>query len=73
MSCTDMRAVEVIARLEDELSKPVLSSNQAMVFAALKALGIDPAEVGCGTLMSKDAPASRDEQAPGRQKLPGTE
>ncbi len=33
MSCTDLRAVEVIDRIETALNKPVITSNQAMVTA----------------------------------------
>lgn len=40
MACTDLRAVETIARVENELGKPVITSNQAMVFCALKTFGI---------------------------------
>ena len=53
LSCTDMRGVEVIERLEAALAKPVVSSNQAMLFMALQALEIDPGEVRCGRLFSK--------------------
>ncbi len=38
LSCTDMRAVEVIDRVEARLGKPVVTSNQAMVFCLMKAL-----------------------------------
>ena len=50
LSCTDMRSVEVIERLEAILDKPVISSNQAMMFEALEKMKIDPAEIGCGRL-----------------------
>ncbi|MEL6120518.1 MAG: Asp/Glu racemase [Pseudomonadota bacterium] len=40
LSCTDMRSVEVIARLEAKLGKPVVTSNQAMVFQAVQMLGL---------------------------------
>ncbi len=50
LSCTDMRSVETIGRLEAALNKPVLSSNQAMVFETLQAIGIGAAEVNCGRL-----------------------
>lgn len=40
LSCTDMRAVEAIDRVEAALGKPVVSSNQAMMFALLRALGL---------------------------------
>ncbi len=38
LSCTDMRAVEVIDRLEAHLGKPVVTSNQAMVFCMIQVL-----------------------------------
>ena len=40
LSCTDMRAVEVIAPLEQELGKPVVTSNQALMAVAVKRLGL---------------------------------
>ncbi len=40
LSCTDMRSVEVVERLEAGLGKPVLTSNQAMVFCLMRALGL---------------------------------
>tara|TARA_B100000686_G_scaffold320825_1_gene372877 strand:+ start:71 stop:856 length:786 start_codon:yes stop_codon:yes gene_type:complete len=40
MSCTDMRAVEVIEDLEARISKPVVTSNQAMIYIAIKRLGL---------------------------------
>ncbi len=53
MSCTDMRSVEVLARLEAALGKPVISSNQAMLFAALERLGIDEPVTGYGQLLER--------------------
>ncbi len=38
LSCTDMRAIEVIDRLEAYLGKPVVTSNQAMVFCMIQVL-----------------------------------
>ncbi len=40
LSCTDMRSVEVIEKLEAAIGKPVVTSNQAMMFCAMKALGL---------------------------------
>ena len=40
LSCTDMRSVEVIGRLEKELGKPVVTSNQAMMYQAMQALDL---------------------------------
>ena len=50
LSCTDMRGAETIERLEAELGKPVVASNQALLFAALRDLDIDG--VGCGRLFN---------------------
>jgi maleate cis-trans isomerase len=40
LSCTDMRAAEAVLEIERRLAKPVVTSNQAMMHAALKRLGI---------------------------------
>ncbi len=51
LSCTDMRSVEAIARLEAELGKPVVTSNQAMLFQALQMLDIGDPVAGYGQLL----------------------
>lgn len=51
LSCTDMRSAEVVEALEAELGKPVICSNQAMVFGALQALGIVQPIAGFGQLL----------------------
>ncbi len=51
LSCTDMRSVEVIAELEGALGKPVVTSNQAMMFQTLGLLGIEEPLVGFGQLL----------------------
>lgn len=53
LSCTDMRSVEVLARLERELGKPVVSSNQAMLFQALQLLNNQGPVPGFGQLMER--------------------
>ncbi|MBT5434592.1 MAG: Asp/Glu racemase [Rhodospirillaceae bacterium] len=40
LSCTDMRSVEVIDDLEAATGKPVITSNQAMMYCAIKRLGL---------------------------------
>lgn len=40
LSCTDMRSVEAVTRIEAALDKPVVTSNQAMMFALMRALGL---------------------------------
>lgn len=53
ISCTNFRGVDVIDRLERELGKPVVTSNQATFWAALRALGIREARTGYGRLMEQ--------------------
>ncbi|MEM9141049.1 MAG: Asp/Glu racemase [Pseudomonadota bacterium] len=50
LSCTDMRAVEVVDRLEAATDKPVVCSNQAMMHQALEITGLAPARA-CGQLL----------------------
>lgn len=40
ISCTAIRSAEVISQLENQLERPVLTSNQAIVWRALEHLGI---------------------------------
>ena len=46
LSCTDMRAVEVIKAIEGAAAKPVVTSNQALMFAAVKRLGLQASVPG---------------------------
>lgn len=68
LSCTDMRSVETLDRLEQTLGKPVISSNQAMMFQALQCLDIDDPVPGYGTLLQRRriaAANTREEKADG--------
>jgi maleate isomerase len=51
VSCTTIRSAEVIDALEEALGKPVITSNQAMVWNALRATGIDDRIAGFGRLL----------------------
>ena len=53
LSCTDMRAVEVVNLLETELGKPVISSNQTLLFAALQYINVAANEINCGRLFTE--------------------
>ena len=64
LSCTDMRSVEVIAELEAKLNKPVVTSNQAMMFQAMGFLGFDDRIEGFGRLF-----AMKTHSSEGTQKL----
>ncbi len=50
LSCTDMRSVEIIERLEEATGKPVVTSNQAMIHAVCRALDVAPPTDAPGTL-----------------------
>ncbi len=51
VSCTDFNTLEAIPRLEAEFGKPVISSNLATFWMALRAAGIDDAIPGFGRLL----------------------
>ena len=58
LSCTDMRSVEAIARIEAAIGKPVITSNQAMLFQAMELLGLDMSRVRCGHLFQASRAAA---------------
>lgn len=51
ISCTAVRAVDCIARIEDKLGKPVISSNLALFWQALRSTGYAAPLSGYGRLM----------------------
>ena len=53
LSCTDMRSVETIETLESKLGKPVITSNQAMVFQAMQLAGLNDPTQGYGGLFER--------------------
>jgi maleate isomerase len=53
VSCTALRAVGMVAELEARLGKPVLTSNQAMFWHALRLSGVDEAIPERGTLLRR--------------------
>lgn len=54
LSCTDMRSVETISRLEQTVGKPVITSNQAMAFQAMQLAGIQDPLPGYGQLLERE-------------------
>jgi maleate isomerase len=50
VSCTAVKSAEVIDRLEAALGRPVLTSNQAMLWQALRQSGISDSVTGFGEL-----------------------
>lgn len=53
LSCTDMRSLETIARLEETTGKPVVTSNQAMAFALCRALSLPAPTFAAGQLFDR--------------------
>ena len=51
ISCTNFRSIEIIQKLEMETSKPVVTSNQATLWYALRKLGLKDSIKGYGRLM----------------------
>jgi maleate cis-trans isomerase len=51
LSCTNFRAAEAAEALECDLGKPVVTSNQATMWAALRAAGITDPVPGFGRLL----------------------
>ena len=51
VSCTTIRSADVIDALEDALGKPVITSNQAMLWQALRETGITDTIAGFGRLL----------------------
>jgi len=51
LSCTDMRSVEAIDRVEQSLGKPVVTSSQAIAFQALDLAGQPTVRHGFGALL----------------------
>ena len=53
LSCTAFRAWEVVERLERQLDKPVVTSNQASMWLALRCLGVEDPVPDAGRLFRK--------------------
>jgi maleate cis-trans isomerase len=48
ISCTDFRALEALEELERDLDKPVVTSNQALMYASLVRLDLDTSAIKVG-------------------------
>ena len=53
VSCTDFRTQEILPRLEAELGKPVVSSNLATLWMALRSAGVKSRIKGFGRLLEE--------------------
>jgi len=52
ISCTNFRTIEIIDRLEQEMGKPVISSNTATLWAMLQKVGLGTKIEGFGKLLT---------------------
>lgn len=50
ISCTGYHTAEIVESLEADLDKPVVTSNQATLWDALRTLGVDDTEISLGSL-----------------------
>ncbi|MCC6304313.1 MAG: aspartate/glutamate racemase family protein [Rhodobacteraceae bacterium] len=53
LSCGNLRTLEAIPELEAALGKPVISSNQALIWSALRKVGIADKDIGVGSLFQR--------------------
>lgn len=51
LSCGALRSVDVVDRIEDAIGKPVIASNQAMLWECLRMAGVDDRLDGLGVLL----------------------
>lgn len=70
ISCTNLATLDVIAQIEADLGKPVVTSNQSCLWACLRMLGLPDRVEGYGRLLSEcTAPITMESFAlPGRQR-----
>ncbi|MEW5422190.1 maleate cis-trans isomerase [Amorphus sp. 3PC139-8] len=54
LSCTNLRSMDQIAALEAELDRPVISSNSATLWRAMRGAGLPPTDIGAGRLFGLD-------------------
>jgi len=52
VSCTSLRAVEIIAEAEEHLQKPVIASNQVLAWHLMRLANVDSKPSGVGTLFN---------------------
>jgi maleate cis-trans isomerase len=69
ISCTNLPTAAIIERLETNLGKPVVTSNQATLWLGLRALGVMAAVPGAGRLLAGTAAPGADVLAqPGERR-----
>jgi len=71
LSCTNIHSPEVVEPLEALIDKPVLTSNQAVLWYALRACGQQLSVPGLGRLCQRPLPGSCPPAARAQQSLTG--
>ncbi|HEX2482589.1 MAG TPA: hypothetical protein VHQ69_11965, partial [Methylomirabilota bacterium] len=59
LSCTNLRTFDALEPLEQELGKPVISSNLATMWHAIRLAGLAPRLAGLGSLYRRGTDGSR--------------
>lgn len=54
VSCTNLATMDRITELEERHGKPVISSNSATLWRALRAAELPPQDIGAGTLFDRE-------------------
>jgi len=52
ISCTNLATLDIIERLEQDLGKPVITSNQATMWYGLRSMGVDDVVHNAGKLLT---------------------
>jgi maleate isomerase len=63
LSCTNMAALPLLAELEEELGRPVITSNAATIWSLLAKVGCRAEKDGLGLLLSPAGPAPSEPPA----------
>jgi maleate cis-trans isomerase len=53
LSCGNLRTIEILSTLEKDTGKPVISSNQALLWSALRMAGVKEPVTGYGSLLER--------------------
>ena len=67
VSCANIRATEAIEEMEARLGRPVLTSNQLVIWQALRLAGIDEAVPGLGRLAEAAEAVARERTTEGNR------
>jgi maleate isomerase len=63
LACTNWQTMDAIERIERDVGKPVISTTQASIWAALRVIGYKQPIAGYGRLLRELAPENRVETA----------